>query len=139
MNKYQYLLAPFIGWVVAQSIKFALFLRKDGVKVSDAFQSGGMPSSHSAFMAAITTVIGLQLGVSDPLFGFAIAVTAIFLYDAAGVRRATGQQTEALKIFARNTKQKLPEIVNAKGHTINEIIAGVLVGVVVGYIVHMLS
>ena len=133
MNEYIYLIAPFSGWVVAQTIKFVLTLRKDGIRLSDAVQSGGMPSSHAAFMAALTTVIGLELGATDPIFGLAVAATAIVLYDAAGVRQTTGQQTQAIKELAKGQSNKLKSsIQDARGHTIVEVAAGVLVGVVTG-------
>jgi acid phosphatase family membrane protein YuiD len=132
MGKYIYLIAPISGWVVAQSIKFALTLRKDGVKIQDAVQSGGMPSSHTAFMVSLTTVIGLSSGMSDVLFGISFAVTAVIMYDALGVRRTTGQQTVAIKKLALSTKTKINTLDNAKGHTLPEVAVGTLVGVGVG-------
>ncbi len=54
------------------------------------FETGGMPSSHSALMTGTTAAIGWQLGFSDPLFALAAALSFIVLYDASGVRRAAG-------------------------------------------------
>ena len=81
-----YIVAPVAGWLVAQGIKFVLTLRKDGVTLTDAFQSGGMPSSHSAFMVALTTVIGLNEGFDSAIFGLSLAITAIVMYDARELR-----------------------------------------------------
>jgi acid phosphatase family membrane protein YuiD len=136
MGKYIYLIAPISGWVVAQSIKFALTLRKDGVKIQDAVQSGGMPSSHTAFMMALTTVIGLSYGIDDVLFGICFAVTGVIIYDALGVRRTTGQQTVAIKKLALSTKTKINTLDNAKGHTLPEVAVGALVGVAVGILLY---
>lgn len=134
MGEYIYLIAPISGWVVAQSIKFGLTLRKDGIKIADAVQSGGMPSSHTAFMFALTTVIGLNYGISDVLFGTVFALTGIIVYDALGVRRTTGQQTEAIKQIAKLGKHRIGTIDNAKGHTLPEVVVGALVGIAVGLI-----
>ncbi len=138
MGKYLYLIAPISGWVVAQSIKFVLTLRKDGVKIQDAVQSGGMPSSHTAFMVALTTVIGLSYGIDDVLFGITFAVTGVIIYDALGVRRTTGQQTVAIKKLALTTKTKINTLDNAKGHTLPEVAVGALVGVAVGIVLYNL-
>lgn len=138
MAEYIYLIAPISGWVVAQSIKFALTLRKEGVKIQDAVQSGGMPSSHTAFMVALTTVIGLNLGISDVIFGVCFAVTGVIIYDALGVRRTTGQQTVAIKKLALSSKTKINTLDNAKGHTLPEVAVGALVGVGVGIVLYNL-
>jgi uncharacterized protein len=134
MGDYIYLIAPLSGWVVAQSIKFGLTLRKDGVTIQDAVQSGGMPSSHTAFMVALTTVVGLTTSISDIAFGITAAVTGIIIYDALGVRRTTGQQTEAIKQLAKASKAKIGTIDNAKGHTLPEVVVGALIGLAVGII-----
>jgi acid phosphatase family membrane protein YuiD len=62
MKTYAYIIAPILGWVVAQGIKFMLSLRKDGISVYDTVQSGGMPSSHTAFMVSLATAIGFGEG-----------------------------------------------------------------------------
>jgi acid phosphatase family membrane protein YuiD len=133
MNKYQYLIAPFLGWVVAQSIKFAVRLNKDGIQWGDTIQSGGMPSSHSACMVALTTVIGVHQGFSSALFALSAGITGIILYDAMGVRRSAGQLTEAVKELSKKTSTKLStELTNSKGHDPIEVFAGFLVGIVIG-------
>ncbi len=132
-----YIVAPVAGWLVAQGIKFVLTLRKDGVTLTDAFQSGGMPSSHSAFMVALTTVIGLNEGFDSAIFGLSLAITAIVMYDARGVRLATGQQTEVIKKLAKKSGLKA-NITNAKGHRIIEVVAGAVVGLGVGIVTNIL-
>jgi uncharacterized protein len=133
MHKYQYLIAPFLGWMIAQSIKFAVSLNKDGIKWGDTIQSGGMPSSHSAFMVALTTVIGIHQGFSSILFALSAGITGIILYDAMGVRRAAGQLAEAVQELAKKTNTKLStEVINSRGHDPIEVFAGFLVGIIVG-------
>jgi len=133
MDGIVYLVAPVLGWFVAQGIKFALSLHQDGVSIGDAFQSGGMPSSHSAIVMAISTVIGLNEGFTSPLFGLALTVSFIVMYDARGVRLATGQQKDAIEKIAKKTNIKV-SIVNARGHRIIEVLAGALIGIAVGLI-----
>lgn len=132
-----YIVAPIAGWLVAQGIKFVLTLRKDGVTLTDAFQSGGMPSSHSAFMVSLTTVIGLNEGFDSAIFGLSLAITAIVMYDARGVRLATGQQTEVIKKLAKKSGITA-NITNAKGHRIIEVSAGAVVGLAVGLVTNII-
>ena len=133
MSDYIYIIAPICGWLVAQGIKFTLSLRKDGITWNDFVQSGGMPSSHAAFMVALLTVVGAENGIQSAIFGVTLAVTAIIIYDAMGVRRTTGEQTVAIKELANNQKLKLKiNIHNAKGHTPLQIMVGIIVGTLVG-------
>lgn len=137
MKNYVYLITPVIGWLVAQGIKFIFTLRRDGISWQDALQSGGMPSSHTAFMVSISTIIGFEMGFSSVEFAIIASVTAIIIYDAVGVRRATGEQTEAIIELAKNSNKKLSTYIsNAQGHTVAEVLVGGLVGVVVGALVY---
>ncbi len=137
MKNLIFIAAPLLGWFSAQGIKFIFSLRKDGVTVTDAFQSGGMPSSHSSFMIALSTIIGLSEGFESAIFGLSLAVSAVIMYDARGVRLATGQQTEAIKKLASKHKIRV-HITNAKGHRIIEVIAGAVLGFVVGCLTYLL-
>lgn len=119
---------------MAQGLKYALSLRKDGFLWSDFVQSGGMPSSHSALMVSLSTIIALENGFFSVSFGIAAALTGIIIYDAMGVRRTTGQQTEAIKELAKAQKVKLKtDITVSRGHTPIEAAAGSAVGVIVGF------
>jgi acid phosphatase family membrane protein YuiD len=133
MNEYAYVITPFIGWLVAQGLKFFLSLRQDGVKLSDSWQSGGMPSSHTTFMVSLTTIVGVGQGVTSVLFAISASVTAIVLYDAIGVRRTTGELVSAVEELAQKQKVKT-NIHKAKGHTPQEVAAGIVLGVIVGLI-----
>lgn len=133
-NKYAVLIAPVIGYLAAQFIKFIFTLRKDGVRFSDAIQSGGMPSSHSALMSSLTAAIAFTEGVDSVAFAIAAALTAVIMYDATGVRRTTGEQTEAINALRKNSEKKVPYIHDAKGHTPLEVIAGMVTGIITGFL-----
>lgn len=131
-SKYALLVAPFAGWIAAQLLKFIFTLRKDGVSLHDAIQSGGMPSSHSAFMTSLSIAIGLTEGIDSAIFAVSLALTAIIMYDATGVRRTTGEQTVALIAIAKKTGAKIQLHHDARGHTPIEVAAGALVGLATG-------
>lgn len=138
MRNYIYIIAPIAGWAVAQFIKFLLSLRKDGTDWQDLFQSGGMPSSHSAFMVSMAFVIGYEQGFSSPLFAVAAALTAIIVYDSVGVRRTVGEHTLAIKEISSGRETIETIIHDAKGHNVPEVFAGVAVGIFVGIILELL-
>jgi acid phosphatase family membrane protein YuiD len=54
------------------------------------FETGGMPSSHSALMTGTAAGVGWYEGFQSPLFALAAALSFVVLYDASGVRRAAG-------------------------------------------------
>lgn len=96
-------------------------------------ETGGMPSSHSAAVAALTSAVGLQEGFSSALFGVTLYFSLIVMYDAAGLRRAAGRQATVLnRLIERHFRQpeddthKLMELL---GHTPFEVFVGASLGV----------
>jgi acid phosphatase family membrane protein YuiD len=138
MKNYQMLLAPILGWLTAQLIKYIVSLRKDGFTFSDFISSGGFPSSHAAFVIAPTTLVGFNYGINSVLFAICAVFSAIILYDSTGVRRTTGDQTEVIKELKNLLKFKTKhEIHISKGHNFVEVTAGGLVGLLVGYLLYV--
>lgn len=134
-----YLVAVFVGWFGAHIIKYVIAIIKDekhGFR-SHLFMSGGMPSSHSATSVAVTVVIALRDGIESGLFGLAVLVTLIVMYDAVKVRRSSGEQGLALRALIREQKSsvKLPRA--AKGHTPIEVVIGALFGIIFGAVVFL--
>ncbi len=139
MREYLYLIAPFAGWIAAQGLKFIFDLRKDGLQAGDLIRSGGMPSSHTAFISALTFVIGVNEGWTSAAFAICFALTAIIGYDATGVRRTTGEQTRAIDELAKETGVKLRVVIHdARGHLLLEVLAGAATGMITGYVLHIL-
>lgn len=129
LNNLEFLLAPFLGWAIAQFIKIAINLRKDGIQWTDAIQSGGMPSSHTSFTMGLSTIIGINFGFDSVYFALAFALACVVMYDAMGVRRTTGEQTKAINALFIDSKLNRPKIHVSYGHSLAEVLAGVLVGV----------
>jgi len=134
--KFNILFTTFIAWLIAQSLK-VLFgvLREKRFNFKWFVGTGGMPSSHAAAVSALTTSVGLHTGFSSPHFAIALLFTIIVLFDAQGVRRASGEQAEILnKILddiywkKRIKDDRLKELL---GHTPVEVLAGTVLGIVV--------
>ncbi|MCL1876766.1 divergent PAP2 family protein [Candidatus Saccharibacteria bacterium] len=136
-----WLVAAFLGYFVAQLGKIVVYLfthKKLGWR--EFFKSGGMPSSHSATVLALVTTIGLNdgsgsPGVGTPLFALALIFAIIVVYDATHVRRATGEQGEAINALIGDKKTQKPYF--SRGHKPVEAIVGSILGVLIGIIVNI--
>ncbi|KAG9143957.1 hypothetical protein Leryth_021627 [Lithospermum erythrorhizon] len=85
------------AWVVAQSLKvFLNFCVEKKWDFRIICASGGMPSSHSALCAALTTSVAICHGMADSLFPVCFWFSLIVMYDAIGVRRHAGMQAETI-------------------------------------------
>ena len=106
------------------------------------FAAGGMPSSHTAFVATLTTAIALRAGVASDLFAIACAFSVIIIFDAIRVRGAIQINSEALRqMIAPMPEASRPETSHDVGHSIPEVAVGLLVGVgsaVVARALHLL-
>lgn len=131
------LLCCLTAWFVAQALKIPTYLWVEKkLDWSRFFGSGGMPSSHSAFVVSLTIMVGAMEGFDSALFAAVAAFSIIVMYDATGVRRETGRQAEVLNEILRSvfvdgkpiSDDDLKELV---GHTKVEVAGGFLVGVAV--------
>uniref|UniRef100_A0A7N2LJM9 Acid phosphatase/vanadium-dependent haloperoxidase-related protein n=1 Tax=Quercus lobata TaxID=97700 RepID=A0A7N2LJM9_QUELO len=50
-----------------------------------AFQAGGFPSTHSSAVVATATIIALERGLSDSIFGLTVVYAGLVMYDAQRV------------------------------------------------------
>ncbi len=101
--------------------------------------AGGMPSSHSALLVAATLSIGLFEGFGSALFGLAVAITMVVLYDAAGVRREAGMHAQRINLIFQEVLQGHP-ITDARlkevlGHSPFEVLVGTILGLITALIV----
>ena len=135
------ILSAFLGMVTAQVAKFLLILALERRLAWDRMtETGGMPSSHAATVAAITTAIGMTYGTMSPYFGISFVYGAIVIYDATGVRRAAGRHAEILNslvtelshLFEGGDKPKA--LKTLLGHTYPQVFVGTLLGILVGFL-----
>ncbi|MDR2973820.1 MAG: divergent PAP2 family protein [Propionibacteriaceae bacterium] len=116
-----------------------------------AFDTGGMPSSHSSLVTALALTIGAKVGWGSPIFVLAAVWAAIVIYDSAHVRRAVGEQGVALRglLLQRGPGAKtrpdtiptggLDEPYASRGHTPAEVLAGMACGAVIAVVVALLT
>ena len=133
------LICALIAWFVCQSYKgFTLVKKKHQWRLRYFLGAGGMPSSHTATVVAVTVSIGILHGFGTPLFAACLVFSIIVMHDAAGVRRETGKQSVIINEMVSQRSendgpatQALKELV---GHSPIEVIVGCAVGVLSGMI-----
>lgn len=139
---YEVLMSGILAAILAQVIKFILHLlvkRKIDFKMFTT--TGGMPSSHSAGVVGISTAVGIISGFSSVDFAIATGYALVVMYDAAGLRRASGKMAACLnkimddfyKHEVQSVGGKLKELL---GHTPIEVIAGAVLGIAFAYYMH---
>lgn len=134
-NKYLYI--PLMLWFFIQLFKVIYDLvttKKFNFK--RILGAGGMPSSHSAVVVALATMIGKNEGTDTAIFAVALIFSFVVMYDAAGVRRAAGKQAKLLNkiietpgLSSLEVQERLVEVL---GHTPVQVIVGAIIGFVVG-------
>lgn len=129
-----------IHFLVSRKIDFALFT-----------STGGMPSSHSAAVTALTTAVGYEEGVNSTMFAISTIFAVIVMFDATGVRFQAGQQAiiinqlrADLHNFFEQTKdwthkreeEKIKELKTLLGHKPIEVFFGALTGILISIIIY---
>lgn len=124
-------LAVGLSWFVAQVVKQVwVFLKLGRADVAAFLLPGGMPSVHAALVAAITTAIYFAEGVGS-IFGLALVVSFIIVYDAMTLRKQVEIHSAALqRLGIKGLSQRV-------GHTPLQVFVGIIIGVVVTVIVYV--
>lgn len=134
-NKYLYI--PLMVWFCIQLFKvISDLVTTKKINFKRILGAGGMPSSHSAVVTTLATLIGKNEGLDTPIFAMSVIFALVVMYDAAGVRRAAGKQARLLNKIVETpglsgveVQEKLVEVL---GHTPLQVIVGAGIGIAVG-------
>ena len=137
-NKYLYV--PLIVWFCIQAFKVIYELIKTKkFNFKRIVGAGGMPSSHTAVVTTLATMIGKNEGLDTPIFAMAVIFSLVVMYDAAGVRRAAGKQARLLNKIVEtpglSSVQVQEKLVEVLGHTPLQVLVGAIIGIAVGLLV----
>ncbi|MDF2652258.1 MAG: divergent family protein [Paenibacillus sp.] len=132
------LIAALSAIVLAQFIKVPLFLfMQRSWNPAIAFSTGGMPSSHAAAVTSLTTAIAWKAGVSSTGFAIGVVLSAITMFDAAGIRRHAGIHASFINRLMTvirhedHSAENHPVLKEMLGHRPIEVIAGAIFGIAV--------
>ncbi|MYB40129.1 divergent PAP2 family protein [Candidatus Saccharibacteria bacterium] len=140
LNDFLYVITAAGAWLAAQAVKIAISLRQDGLSWQDLVTSGGMPSAHVALVTSMAVVIAMSEGPASPVFGVALTLWGVVVYDAVGVRRATGENTQIIRRIADKLKlgDQRTALHLALGHSPYQVFAGAVLGLGWGWLIYWL-
>ncbi|MEC2055669.1 divergent PAP2 family protein [Peribacillus psychrosaccharolyticus] len=146
------LIAALLAIFFAQFIKVPIhFIALKKLDWSLLTSTGGMPSSHSAAVTALATAVGIEAGLTSPIFSVAAIFAIITMFDATGVRRQAGEQAAVLNRLVvdfntfvseaktwqqKEEKQKQRKLKELLGHKPIEVFFGGLTGVFIALFLH---
>ena len=132
------LISALLGWLIAQILKvFTGMFSKEKFSLKRLlFSNGGMPSSHSATVMALTVAALLEHGIGSAVFAVCAILSIIVMNDAVGVRQETGKQSKVINQIMREMSTGRPEDVETGlkelvGHTPLQVVFGAITGIVV--------
>ncbi|WP_152671008.1 divergent PAP2 family protein [Guptibacillus hwajinpoensis] len=133
--------------LLAQGLKIATYkVTKGKWDWKPFFQTGGMPSSHSAGVSALATYTALETGKHSVETALAVVFGVIVMYDAQGIRRHTGEIARLVNDLDEDIELlsgHYPDLFHARrdvelnellGHQPVEVGGGAALGIVLGLI-----
>ena len=136
MNKI--IVAVVLAGFGAQLLKLImLWFRHKSLSWHDLVVTGGMPSSHTAFVVSLATIIYLEEGVSTA-FAVSLVLALIVIRDAFGVRRTVGEEGQVISNILTKLKMKTTNHFSV-GHTPGQVLVGALVGFLVSVLIYLLA
>jgi len=138
-------LTAIASFVISQFVKGVVVLVKNfsrekrrSVITAFIWNTGGIPSSHSALVSTIAASSAIYEGFGSVIFVVTLFYAFIIMRDALGVRRSTGLQAKALNELGKTMEEKLnipwKPVKEVEGHSPLEVVTGALFGVCVSLI-----
>lgn len=131
---YELIASTVIAWILAQIIKSAIKLAKgEKTTFNDFFGTGGMPSSHSAAVSAMAISCLLNYGANSFQFAISFLLAGVVIHDACGIRKESGRHAKAINDILK--EKRFNEML---GHSITQVIFGMLLGIVTAVLTRIL-
>lgn len=128
----KYIVIPILVGIVVQCIKFIIeTIKTKKINIIRIFDGmGGMPSTHSALVSSLSTIIYLNYGIESPLTSVTIIFSLIVIYDSMGIRYESGRQAQIVnRLTGSNLKEQL-------GHKPLETLIGVFLGIILTILIN---
>lgn len=127
---FKYIIIPIIVGIISQTIKiFIEYIKTRKFDICRFFDGmGGMPSTHSAVVSSISSLVYINYGINDILFSVTLIFSLIVIYDSMGIRYECSRQAKIInEKFGTDLKEKL-------GHKPIEVLIGVILGIILSYL-----
>jgi acid phosphatase family membrane protein YuiD len=128
----------FISMFAAQLNKLiSSYFPTKKIEWSRLWETGGMPSSHSASVIALTTAVAITDGFRSIAFAICVVFSIVVMFDAAGIRKAAGDHAGVINQLTdffstafdkKFHNEKLKELL---GHSRTEVFVGAVLGLLI--------
>ena len=128
----KYIVIPILVGIIVQCIKFIIeTIKTKKINIIRLFDGmGGMPSTHSALVSSLSTIIYLNYGIESPLTSITIIFSLLVIYDSMGIRYESGRQAQIVnRLTGSNLKEQL-------GHKPLETLIGVFLGIILTILIN---
>lgn len=136
---YKIILVPFIALIIAQLLKVTIDAAKGKFSWSNLNSYGGWPSSHSAMVAALCTKIIAAPNLDLAAVAIALTFSFLIVRDAIGIRWQLGKHAKLINQLVKDLpdyeEDKYPFLLERLGHTFNQALAGVILGILIALII----
>lgn len=128
--------------IIAQAIKLFLdIVINKRIDFRIFTTTGGMPSSHSAGVVALSFSAGIISGFTSIIFAVAMGYAFVVMYDAAGIRRASGKMAVCLNkmmddFYKHDVNAAGTKLKELLGHTPKEVFCGAILGALFAFYYH---
>lgn len=138
------LVCAMLSWVAAQLLKTIIYLvLHKNFSLERVLGAGGWPSSHTAAVVGAAVAVGRVSGVGSPLFGVAVVLAGVVIYDALGIRRQAGFHARMLNVLVKHHPEETTRYVPKKktefkellGHSPFEVLSGAALAVIICFLI----
>jgi len=128
------MVVPLLIWLATGVLKFSLSCFRTRKITLKHIGSGGFPSNHTAIIVGTTMFIGFIYGLDAPVFVLGMAISIIIIFDAIGLRNEVGRHSVYLNELKGDS-----EFRERTGHSLLEVLGGVLWGTLIAYLLSELK
>jgi len=133
-----YFIACVSAWLISIVLKAALHSLTNRKKfhMMYGFQNGGMPSSHTSIVAALTFSIFFKTSSFSDLFFISAVFSLLVVADAIRIRNNVGLQGEKINELLKEFNEEPIKVVY--GHSVSQVIGGAILGFLCAFILKII-
>ena len=137
------ILAPILTLFVVQSIKLATDGIKGNFNLKNVLSTyGGMPSTHTAVVTSLCTMVAYKEGGNSTALAIAIIFSLIVITDTMVLRRFIDKNSQVVKRLVdklpESERKQFPSISTKLQHTFPQVLVGGLIGFAIAALIQFL-
>ena len=132
---FSYFISPFVGYLAAGSLKFAVNSMKTKRMAIERIGLGGFPSTHNTITSTTFFSIAFSEGFLSPIAAVALMVCIIIAIDSIDLRRKIQDHAIILNEELGKRNNKVKQLRESLGHSPAEVLFSWIFGGVLGFVI----